>query len=214
MVVATEEKFSIEEEMDFTNFTSFTEGEVEQLIEKYKYLVPITISKRFNAEGFLKYHGLGKEDLVQFGMIGLSVAINTYDPNRGAKLKSHIISCIYRYIIDYSQKDSLYNKNNYSYDLIKTVSLDTEKSDEGDSYSRDAIESEYLKDNGFIRESEINIMFERLEGILPEKVMKIIGLRLRGYSNLEVSEMEGVTRQAVQRMLKRHKRYILNAIYE
>jgi len=211
MVTAMAEELPPEEGMDFSNLTS---ENVAQLIEKYKYLVPITISKRFNAEGLLRYHGLGKDDLVQFGTIGLVDAINSYDPNRGAKLKSHIISYIYRYIIHYSQKDSLYNKNNYSFDLLRTVSLDVDNDDEEDVFSRDAIESEYLKDDGFIRKSEINIMFERLEGIIPEKAIRIIGLRLQGYTNLEVSEMEGITRQAVQRMLKRNKMYILNAINE
>jgi len=196
-------------EQPFDN-SNLTPEKYNQLVKEYRYLVQATISKRFrNAREFLNYHGLGMDDINQYGLIGLSKAIKNYDPTRNTEFITHAIYYIYGYINSYAKKDSLYNKNTQTFDLIESTSLDKEETEDS-KFTRDAVEIQLIQNNWDNEGAED--LIEGLRGRVPDRLIYIMQEKLKGYSNSVIAKNLGITRQAVEQQLKLYKELVTNLV--
>ena len=197
------------EPFDNSNLTAEKENE---LVTEYKYLVPITIGKKFpNAHSFLSYHGLDREDIEQYGLIGLSKAIKNYDASKGTEFSSHAINYIYYYINYYAKKDSLYSVNSYSFDLVSSVSLDN---DEVYDFNKRAVEVEMTKIDAE-HNIKLEYLLDRIEevrGKVPDRLIYIMQEKVKGYNNAQIAKQLGITRQAVESQLNRFKNVVTELI--
>lgn len=88
-----------EEEQRFIELAPFDEGAREALIEHNLRLV-VYIAKKFENTG------IGIEDLVSIGTIGLIKAVRTFKPDKNIKLATYASRCIENEILMYIRKNS------------------------------------------------------------------------------------------------------------
>lgn len=72
---------------------------LQKEVEKYKSVVGVFANK-YAALAAVKEQGLGKDDLMQIGMIAVITAIRTYNPNKNATLLTHIFMRVKYAIMD------------------------------------------------------------------------------------------------------------------
>ena len=155
------------------------EGVKSQLIERNLRLV-VYIARRFENTG------VGIEDLISIGTIGLIKAINTYQPAKNIKLATYASRCI---------------ENEILMHLRKTANLKSEVSFDEPDVDRQLLSDalEKLED----REREIITLRFGLDG-RPERTQKEVADRL-GISQSYISRLE-------KRIISRLKREILRML--
>ena len=157
------------------------EGVKSQLIERNLRLV-VYIARRFENTG------VGIEDLISIGTIGLIKAINTYQPAKNIKLATYASRCIENEILMHLRKTA-----NLKSDLVmKPIEADVDR-----QLLSDALEK--LED----REREIITLRFGLDG-RPERTQKEVADRL-GISQSYISRLE-------KRIISRLKREILRML--
>ena len=160
------------------------EGVKSQLIERNLRLV-VYIARRFENTG------VGIEDLISIGTIGLIKAINTYQPAKNIKLATYASRCIENEILMHLRKTA---------NLKSEVSFDEPLNTDWDGNElllSDALEK--LED----REREIITLRFGLDG-RPERTQKEVADRL-GISQSYISRLE-------KRIISRLKREILRML--
>ena len=160
------------------------EGVKSQLIERNLRLV-VYIARRFENTG------VGIEDLISIGTIGLIKAINTYQPAKNIKLATYASRCIENEILMNLRKTA---------NLMSDVSFDEHLNTDWDGNElllSDALEK--LED----REREIITLRFGLDG-RPERTQKEVADRL-GISQSYISRLE-------KRIISRLKREILRML--
>ena len=170
-------------------------GKRKLLIEHNLRLV-VYIAKRFENTG------VGLEDLISIGTIGLIKGVNTYDGEKNIKLATYCSRCIENEILMYIRKNT-YLKAEVSLDEPINVDWDGNELLVGDVLGSDP--DSVSKD---IEENEERTMVKRLVGELPERERQIIELRfgLRGGQELtqkEVADMLGISQSYISRLEKK-----------
>lgn len=183
-------------------------NDIMELYNEHEKYIDITINKRFSSSSFLSAHGLTKDDLKQYGRIGLFNACTTYDKSKGTSFRNYAIENIAYSILNESKNDSLGNIHKRTNELIDKTSMDKIYKDElGGEYSlHDIVESEEL---GY-EQTEIDEFLDCVSTVISKEVEEIIKMRMEGYTFQEIGDKFGVSRQAIQKKLKSHR----NAIKE
>lgn len=150
----------------------------------------------------VKITGVGLEDLISIGTIGLIKGVNTYDGEKNIKLATYCSRCIENEILMYIRKNT-YLKAEVSLDEPINVDWDGNELLVGDVLGSDP--DSVSKD---IEENEERTMVKRLVGELPERERQIIELRfgLRGGQELtqkEVADMLGISQSYISRLEKK-----------
>ncbi|MBE6563387.1 MAG: RNA polymerase sporulation sigma factor SigE [Ruminococcaceae bacterium] len=165
------------------------------LIEHNLRLV-VYIAKKFESTG------VGLEDLISIGTIGLIKAINTFRSDKNIKLATYASRCIENEILMYIRKCASH-KNDVSIDEPLNVDWDGNElllsdvlGSEEDSVSRDMEKSE---DEKAVREAVSE---------LSERERYIIELRYglsgkREYTQKEVADMMGISQSYISRLEKK-----------
>ena len=174
------------------------EGVKSQLIERNLRLV-VYIARRFENTG------VGIEDLISIGTIGLIKAINTYQPAKNIKLATYASRCIENEILMHLRKTANLNTDWDGNELLLSDILGTEsdlvmkpiEADVDRQLLSDALEK--LED----REREIITLRFGLDG-RPERTQKEVADRL-GISQSYISRLE-------KRIISRLKREILRML--
>lgn len=185
--------------------------EIQRLFDEHETLVYATVEKRFNSQSFRNAHILTKDDLHQYGRLGLLHACRTYDKNRNTKFRSYAISNIAWSISVESKRDSLSNRTTENFDLVDRVSLDEELENDSDAAANtlhDIVESYEL---GY-EEVEFNDLLDNMRRELPEALVKIVEMRLDGYVYVDIAKALGVTQQAVRQRLMTNKSKIVDLL--
>lgn len=167
----------------------------QQLIEHNLRLV-VYIAKRFENTG------IGLEDLISLGTIGLIKAINTYNPTKNIKLATYASRCIENEILMYLRK----------YSNIKTeLSLDEPLNTDWDG--NELLLSDVLgtDDNEVSRPLEDDADKKMLRdsiSVLNPRERRIIELRFglncpKEYTQKEVAEIMGISQSYISRLEKR-----------
>lgn len=172
------------------------EPEARDILVVHNLRLVVYIAKKFESTG------IGIEDLISIGTIGLIKAVNTFCPSKNIKLATYASRCIENEILMHLRKSSL-TKNDISIDEPLNVDWDGNElllSDllgtEPDTVNRD-IENEVERD-----------MLLKCVGKLNERERVIMELRF-GLKNgvektqKEVADMIGISQSYISRLEKR-----------
>ena len=186
---------SKEEESEIISRISDDEGARQKLIEHNLRLV-VYIAKRFENTG------VGIEDLVSIGTIGLIKAINTFKADKNIKLATYASRCIENEILMYIRKNS---------GTRVEVSIDEPLNTDWDG--NELLLSDILgsEDDGVAYEIEVmeeRIKVRRAVSELSEREREIIEMRYgmngrRELTQKEVADRLGISQSYISRLEKK-----------
>ena len=168
----------------------------KQLLIEHNLRLVVYIAKRFENTG------IGLEDLISLGTIGLIKAINTFNPTKNIKLATYASRCIENEILMYLRK----------YSNVKTeVSLDEPLNTDWDG--NELLLSDVLgtDDDAVSRpledDADKKMLRESIAALNPRE-RRIIELRFglqssREYTQKEVAEIMGISQSYISRLEKR-----------
>ena len=152
----------------------------EILYEKYKPLI-IKISKvLYNKYGYL---GIDVGDLISEGMVGLSIALNTFDEVKDNTFYSYARICIERNINTFIKKR---RGLKYRY-LNESVSYDNTF----DDYSIESMISDdsYNPLNTVLNKEDITELYYRLKNVLTDFEYEVFKLKIDGFNYKEIASI-------------------------
>lgn len=167
-----------------------------QLLITHNLRLVVYIAKKFESTG------IGIEDLVSIGTIGLIKAVKTFCPGRNIKLATYASRCIENEILMYLRKSGQH-KNEISIDEPLNIDWDGNELLLSDILGTD----EDTVNGGIESEAEKHILLEAVER-LPERERSIMKMRfgLTGGSEKtqkEVADILGISQSYISRLEKR-----------
>ena len=146
--------------------------------------------------------GIGIEDLVSIGTIGLIKAVNTFDPLKKIKLATYASRCIENEILMYFRSNKKYNN------VVSLNDIVAKTSDGNDISLIDVIEisDEDIHDKIEFKDDILNL--KEYLNVLNDRELKIIKLRYGLYGEMEKTQKEiarsmKISRSYVSRIEKR-----------
>ena len=184
-----------EEEHAFALLETDARAAREQLITHNLRLV-VYIAKKFESTG------IGVEDLVSIGTIGLIKAVNTFCPGRNIKLATYASRCIENEILMFLRKTSQY-KGEISIDEPLNIDWDGNELLLSDILGTD----EDIVNRGIEAEVENNLLIQAIER-LPSREKYIMKLRFglengKEMTQKEVADRIGISQSYISRLEKR-----------
>lgn len=170
----------------------------EVIFEKYRPLILATANRLFC---YCKNTGLELNDLVQEGMLGLNMAMHSYDDNKDTSFYTYAKTCIERKIITQvvaSRRlkhkvlnDSLSletDENNYDYVLDKSLT--------DNSYNPEEILFNYEKEKELVKE---------VSDLLTDFETQVFELKINGFDYKEIAEILDKDVKSIDNALQRIK---------
>lgn len=166
-----------------------------ELVERNLRLV-VYIARKFESTG------LGVEDLVSIGAIGLIKAVNTFDPHKGIKLATYASRCIENEILMYLRKSSRL-RSEVSFDEPLNIDWDGNELLLSDVYGTD----EDLVYQALENEVDRALLGQALSA-LSGREKRIMELRFGFADGLErtqkeVADLLGISQSYISRLEKR-----------
>lgn len=185
-----------EEEAHFLASLSAGDESVKSVLIEHNLRLVVYIARKFENTG------VGIEDLVSIGTIGLIKAVNTFDPSKKIKLATYASRCIENEILMYLRK-SLKTRQEVSLDEVLNV----------DSEGNEMVLADIL---GSIDEETIDVMTKEEEQkhlydalfALSDREREIIEMRYGLFerevmTQREVAELLGISQSYISRLEKR-----------
>ena len=146
--------------------------------------------------------GVGIEDLISIGTIGLIKAVNTFSPSRNIKLATYASRCIENEILMFLRKASQY-KNELSIDEPLNIDWDGNELLLSDILGTD----EDVVNGNIENEAERSILIDAVEK-LPERERCIMKMRFgipggKEMTQKEVADIIGISQSYISRLEKR-----------
>jgi RNA polymerase sporulation-specific sigma factor len=187
---------STDEESYLINRLKAGDGEVRsQLIERNLRLV-VYIARKFENTG------VGIEDLVSIGTIGLIKAVNTFDPLKKIKLATYASRCIENEILMYLRRNNK-TKTEVSFDEPLNMDWDGNELLLSDVMGTDNdIIYKYIEEE--VEKKLLYLALQRLNG-RERKIMELrFGLNSKEEkTQKEVADMLGISQSYISRLEKR-----------
>ncbi len=184
----------------------------KEIIVNYTNLIHYVIHN----SKFINLNVIEEKDYFQFGIEGLSEAIDRFDPDYGTKFETYAIQRIRGKIIDELRKLQIKPRNNYTSDgeiLYKNVSLDN-SSYNSEGYSlHEVIPSGTKKPDDMVVQNEQKQLL--IESIKELKERDRLILSLYYYENLnykEIAEILGITVSRVSQIHSKIMKILKNKI--
>jgi RNA polymerase sigma factor for flagellar operon FliA len=174
----------------------------KRIIVNYTKLVHYVI----HHSKFASHSILDERDYFQFGIEGLSEAIDRFDPNFGTKFETYAIKRIRGKIIDELRK--LQKKNSFGDGVVvySNVSIDTPLDDDENFSLSDTLPSDYDNPDVELEKNEaIELLGEAIKE-LPDRDRTILGLYY--YEHLNYQEISQVLNITVSRISQIHSKII------
>lgn len=173
-----------------------TDPSARKLLIEHNLRLVVYIAKRFESTG------IGLEDLISIGTIGLIKGVNTFKDDKNIKLATYCSRCIENEILMYIRKNSY---------LRAEVSLDEPINTDWDGNELlvgDVLGSDPDSVSKGLEETEERTMIKRLVAALKPRERQIIELRfgLRGGRELtqkEVADLLGISQSYISRLEKK-----------
>ncbi|WP_244499176.1 RNA polymerase sporulation sigma factor SigE [Thermoanaerobacter thermohydrosulfuricus] len=187
---------SVEEEIYLISKMEKGDNEAKTVLIERNLRLVVYIAKKFENTG------VGIEDLISIGTIGLIKAINTFNPKKKIKLATYASRCIENEILMYLRRNSK-TKLEVSFDEPLNVDWDGNELLLSDILGTDnETVYKYIED-----EVEKELLTSALKK-LPDREKKIIGLRfgLEGgveKTQKEVADMLGISQSYISRLEKK-----------
>ncbi len=170
--------------------------EARQTLITHNLRLVVYIAKKFESTG------IGIEDLVSIGTIGLIKAVNTFCPSKNIKLATYASRCIENEILMFLRKSSQY-KNELSFDEPLNIDWDG-----NELLLSDILGTEEDAVNSSIEnEAEKNVLLCALEK-LPDREKQIMKMRFgipggKEMTQKEVADIIGISQSYISRLEKR-----------
>lgn len=179
---------------DYELLDQVSENEIatETLYEKYQPLI-----KNIAFKAFYKNSNLGIElsDLIQEGMIGFSIAMNTFDENKETSFYTFARMCIIRRII------SCIGMANRQKHMILNESISVEVMSDSQSIEKILEDSESNPERVILSDENTRELVRKIEEELTGFEREVFELKTAGFNNKEIGEL-----------LEREPKSIYNAI--
>lgn len=184
-----------EEQMLMENITNGDDSVREKLIVHNLRLV-VYIAKKFENSG------IGIEDLVSIGTIGLIKAVNTFRPDKNIKLATYASRCIENEILMFLRKTSQL-RNEVSIDEPLNVDWDGNELLLSDILGSDAD----VVNKGIELEDEKNLLIKTINS-MNERERTIMSMRfglggMKEHTQKEVADILGISQSYISRLEKR-----------
>lgn len=172
------------------------EAEARQTLITHNLRLVVYIAKKFESTG------VGIEDLVSIGTIGLIKAVNTFCPNKNIKLATYASRCIENEILMFLRKSSQY-KNELSIDEPLNIDWDGNELLLSDILGTD----EDIVNGNIESEAEKSVLLQAVEN-LPERERCIMKMRFgipngNEMTQKEVADIIGISQSYISRLEKR-----------
>lgn len=187
---------SKDEEKEVMTKLAAGDEQVRQILIEHNIRLVVYIARKFENTG------IGLEDLISIGTIGLIKAVNTFDPNKNIKLATYASRCIENEILMFLRRN-VKNKTEISLDEPLNVDWD----------GNELLLSDILGTENDIVFKEIDSDIDKTllaEAIsnLPQREKKIINMRfgLCGYTEQtqkQVADSLGISQSYISRLEKR-----------
>lgn len=180
---------------DLLDKVSDNEIATERLFEKYKPLINKIASKAYYKN---KKSGFELNDLIQEGMIGFSVALNTYNENKEASFFTFARMCIIRKI------SSSITKAKRQKHLILNESISVENiSDDLNKKEKVFTDNESNPENILITDENIREIMNDIERDLTNLEKEVFELRTAGFNYKEIAELLEKTPKSIDNTISR-----------
>ena len=172
------------------------EQEARSLLIEHNLRLVVYIARKFDNTG------VGVEDLISIGTIGLIKAINTFNPVKNIKLATYASRCIENEILMYLRTKKKISREISLYEPIGTDREGNEIQlfDVIETQERDAHQKVELKD-------DIRKLYKRMESELSPRERLVLKMRYGLYNEEEYTQREiarqlGISRSYVSRIEK------------
>lgn len=172
------------------------EQEARSLLIEHNLRLVVYIARKFDNTG------VGVEDLISIGTIGLIKAINTFNPVKNIKLATYASRCIENEILMYLRTKKKISREISLYEPIGTDREGNEIQlfDVIETQERDAHQKVELKD-------DIRKLYQRMESELSPRERLVLKMRYGLYNEEEYTQREiarqlGISRSYVSRIEK------------
>ncbi|MBQ8780482.1 MAG: RNA polymerase sporulation sigma factor SigE [Oscillospiraceae bacterium] len=187
---------SKEEEEEVFRQLENKDPNARQILITHNLRLVVYIAKKFESTG------IGIEDLVSIGTIGLIKAVNTFCPSKNIKLATYASRCIENEILMFLRKSSQY-KNELSIDEPLNIDWDGNELLLSDILGTD----ENIVNGNIENEAEKSILIEAVEN-LPERERCIMKMRFgipggNEMTQKEVADIIGISQSYISRLEKR-----------
>ena len=187
---------SKEQEEDVFRRLEEKDPQARQTLITHNLRLVVYIAKKFESTG------IGIEDLVSIGTIGLIKAVNTFCPSKNIKLATYASRCIENEILMFLRKSSQY-KNELSIDEPLNIDWDGNELLLSDILGTD----ENVVNGNIENEAEKSILIEAVER-LPERERCIMKMRFgipggNEMTQKEVADIIGISQSYISRLEKR-----------
>lgn len=169
----------------------------EKLFEKYKPLINKIASKAYYKN---QKSGFELNDLIQEGMIGFSVALNTYNENRDASFFTFARMCIIRKI------SSSITRAKRQKHLILNESISVENiSDDLNKKEKILMDYDSNPENILITDENVREIMNDIERDLTNLEKEVFELRTAGFNYKEIAELLEKTPKSIDNAISRIK---------
>ncbi len=184
------------EEVEVFRLLEIDTNKARRILITHNLRLVVYIAKKFESTG------VGIEDLVSIGTIGLIKAVNTFCPEKNIKLATYASRCIENEILMFLRKSSQY-KNELSLDEPLNIDWDGNELLLSDILGT----SEDIVSGNIEAQAEKNILLEAVEN-LPEREKMIMKMRFgipsgNELTQKEVADIIGISQSYISRLEKR-----------
>jgi RNA polymerase sigma factor for flagellar operon FliA len=174
----------------------------KQIVTNYIRLVHYVI----HHSRFLNSDILDDRDFFQFGIEGLSEAVDRFDPDFGTKFETYAIKRIRGKIIDELRKLQKKKSSGENEIVYTKISIDTPLDDEENFTLADTLPSDYDNPDVEMEKNEAVSMLGAAIKELPERDRTILGLYY--YEHLNYQEISQILNITVSRVSQVHTKII------
>lgn len=178
---------------ELLDMISDNEIATETLYEKYKPLIVNLALKTYKKN---KIVGLDPNDLIQEGMIGFSIALNTFNDKKDTSFYTFARLCIIRRILSF-----VISTNRQKFQLLNE-SISVEKISEGSMFQENVFaDNKNNPENVLLSDENVKELIKKIESELTSFECEVFELKTAGFNIKEIGEI-----------LEKDKKSIYNAI--
>ncbi|MCD7785149.1 MAG: RNA polymerase sporulation sigma factor SigE [Oscillospiraceae bacterium] len=185
-----------EEERQVFNMLTTNPKKAREILITHNLRLVVYISKKFESTG------IGIEDLISIGTIGLIKAVNTFNPEKNIKLATYASRCIENEILMYLRKTNQ-RKNEVSIDEPLNIDWDGNELLLSDVIGTEPDEV-YQKLEG---ETEVQLLIKAVDSLSGrEKLIMQMRFGLNGGREMtqkEVADVVGISQSYISRLEKK-----------
>ena len=193
-------------------YDKLTDNQLAAAAQQGDALAEGALVKRYAdfAEGISRSYflvGGDTDDVRQIALIALLEAVRSFDPSRGADVKTYASTCIRNRLLD-AVRSAGANKNSA---LNNSVSLDDETEDGGVAPG-ELVSPELSPEQQYIAKEAEEAFFEALREVLGEQDLSVIKLYLACVPYKEISKKLGISAKKVDNTVYNAKKKIARII--